>query len=714
MSVQTIQLDTHGVVLDIVVSDEGTVFMTGLHAAGDGAPAPVPRMQPLVEVMAIGHGHMLSNTRFTHTAIGRRLQYAGHGFSNDHGFTTLSITMVDPVTAITATAIFRGKPGVAALQTWVELANNGDSEVILQTVSSLSSGAFLDAGEDISETSLFRARSEWCAESRWDEIPLHGRDGLPDIDTDVHDHDARGALVTTSKSTWSSGEYLPTGVLANARTGRSWAWQIEHNGAWHWEVDSQRTGENGLTLLITGPNDLDHQWTRRLLPGDSFTTVPVSVAVSNDGFEGAIAALTDQRRAIRRSRPVDETLPLIFNDYMNTLMGNPTTAKLLPLIDAAAASGAEYFCIDAGWYDDGGAWWDSVGEWAPSSVRFPGGGLAAVLDHIREKGMKPGLWLEPEVIGVRSAVADRLPDSAFLQRYGQRVVEHLRFHLDFRSADARGHLDSVIDTLVRDFGIRYFKLDYNITPGAGTDLNVLSVGDGLLEHNRAHLKWLDGVLDRHPGVIFENCASGGMRMDYAMMSRLDLQSTSDQQDHRLYAAIAASAPASLLPEQAGNWAVPQPTMSDEESAFALVNGMLGRLYLSGHLDQMSTDQQAVVAEATTVYKQYRGQLATSAPFWPLGLPGWFDDTIALGLHAADGDLIAVWNRGPIQDLALPLGQHAIGAAVETIFPVHLPSWNPTISATGSLLLAPNAPMSARLFRVRRGTQQSHLATQSHQ
>jgi alpha-galactosidase len=148
MSVQTIQLDTHGVVMDIVVSDEGTVFMSGLHAAGDVAPVPASRMQPLVEVMAIGHGHMLSNTRFTHTAIGRRLQYAGHGFRDDHGFTTLSITMVDQVTALTATAIFRGKRGVAALQTWVELANNGDSEVILQTVSSLSSGAFLDAGED--------------------------------------------------------------------------------------------------------------------------------------------------------------------------------------------------------------------------------------------------------------------------------------------------------------------------------------------------------------------------------------------------------------------------------------------------------------------------------------------------------------------------------------------------------------------------------------
>ena len=491
MSVQTIQLDTDGVVLDLSVSDEGLVYTTGLHASGYTAPTPAPRMQPLIEILAIGHGHMLSNVRFTHTAIGRRLKYTGHSFTEEQGFHRLDVHTLDAITGLTATAVFRGKPGVAALQSWVVVTNTGASDVILQAVSSLSSGAFLDAGEDLSDVSLFRARSEWCAESRWDEIPLHGRDGLPDIDTDFHDHDARGSLVTASKSTWSSGEYLPTGVLVNAKTNRSWAWQIEHNGAWHWELDSQRTGENGLTLLISGPNDIDHQWTKRLTTGDSFTTVPVSVAVSSGGYEGAIAALTAQRRAIRRSRPVDAELPLIFNDYMNTLMGDPTTAKLLPLIDAAAASGAEYFCIDAGWYDDGGAWWDSVGEWEPSTVRFPDG-LPAVIEYIREKGMKPGLWLEPEVIGVRSAMADRLPDSAFLQRYGQRVVEHLRFHLDFRSPDARAHLDTVVDKLVNDFGVRYFKLDYNITPGAGTDLDALSVGDGLLEHNRAHLEWLDG------------------------------------------------------------------------------------------------------------------------------------------------------------------------------------------------------------------------------
>ncbi|MGZ2843838.1 hypothetical protein AAER21_17785, partial [Pseudomonas aeruginosa] len=90
-----------------------------------------------------------------------------------------------------------------------------------------------------------------------------------------------------------------------------------------------------------------------------------------------------------------------------------------------------------------------------------------------------------------------LPAEAFLQRHGQRVVEHDRFHLDLRHPAARAHLDGVVDRLVADFGLGFFKMDYNINPGPGTDRDADSVGDGLLGHNRAVLDWLDGVLDRH-------------------------------------------------------------------------------------------------------------------------------------------------------------------------------------------------------------------------
>ena len=64
-----------------------------------------------------------------------------------------------------------------------------------------------------------------------------------------------------------------------------------------------------------------------------------------------------------------------------------------------------------------------------------------------------------------------------------------------------------------------------------------SLGDGLLSHNRAYLSWLEGEMKKYPEVIWENCASGGLRMDYALLSRMDIQSVSDQEDYRKMAVI---------------------------------------------------------------------------------------------------------------------------------------------------------------------------------
>ena len=663
------------------------------------------RLQPLVELMVLGEGRALSNIRMSHSGVGRRLRFVEHEVALESGVSTLRITQADPLTGFRVTSVFVQRPGVAAFQSWTEVRNAGAEEQLLQSVSSFATSALLGDDESIADVELWRGRSDWCAEGRWSALPVAGPAGLASINTDFHHHDDRGTLTTVSTSTWSSGTWLPTSVLANVTSGRSVAFQLEHNGAWRWELDALRDGANALALILNGPTDLDHQWTHRLAPGDAFASIPVSIAVSDDGHQGALAALTLQRRALRRTNAADAETAIVFNDYMNTLMGDPTTEKLLPLIDAAAAVGAEYFCIDAGWYDDGGAWWGSVGEWQPSTVRFPDGGLVRVLDHIRDRGMELGLWLEPEVIGVRSPMAHTLPDAAFLQRFGRRVVEHERYFLDLRHPAAVAHLDEVVDRLVGEYGARFFKLDYNVTPGAGTDLDALSAGDGLLAHNRAHLAWIDRMVARHPEVIFENCASGAMRLDYAMMSRLDLQSTSDQQDFRLSAAISAAAPASLLPEQAANWAYPQPGMPPEELAFALINGLAGRLYLSGKLDGMSAPELSLVTEAVEAFRAIRADLAESVPFWPLGLPGWHDEVLAVGFAAPEASYLAIWNRGVATSVELPLAHLAHpahlagrGPTVSTVFPAELPAW-PLSWTDGVLRVEAAAGYAARLFRL---------------
>ena len=690
--------------LDVVigVGADRPVMIDSLDVAGH--ERTVPSRQPLVELLTLGDGRTLNNTRFTSTGVGERLRHVSHRTVVDDRTTRLIIEQRDEATGLATSTTLTAYADVPALRVHSTVRNTSETEQIVQMVSSLALGCVLDDGESLDDLVLHSAQNSWCAESRWSTVRLREDEGLGRIAPPDWDIESRTYRAAVSTSTWSTGQILPTAMIDNTATGRALAWQVEHNGAWRWEVDGRWMGLDEVAVIIGGPNDLDHHWTIRLGPGEAFATVPASVAVSRDGWQGAVAALTAHRRASRRPL-VRPDLPVIVNDYMNALMGDPTTEKLLPLIDAAAETGAAYFCIDAGWYDDGGHWWPSVGDWQPSTVRFPDGGLQRVLDHIRDRGMLPGLWVEPEVIGVRSPAAQRLPDEAFLQRYGRRIVEQERYFLDLRHPAARAHLDEVVDRLVDGYGARFFKFDYNVTPGAGTDRDAFSVGDGLLQQNRAQLDWLTGVRVRHPDLVIENCSSGAMRMDYALMSLLELQSTSDQMDPALYAPIAAAAPASLAPEQAGNWAYPQPGMPPEEIAFCLVTGLAGRLYLSGHLNRMSAGELALVREGVTAYEGLRDDLAQSVPFWPLGLPTSLDDVVVLGLRSPAATYLYVWfpKRGDHEAVTLDLSTiEGWSGGVETVYPTTLPGWRTEgLNGSRTLTVEPGITgLTARVLRLR--------------
>lgn len=437
------------------------------HAAGTSGTA-----DGMVEILAVGHGRGLTNTRTARTAIGDRLRYLGHTASE----TALEIRQHDAVSGLDVTTHLERYPGVDAFRASTTVTNMGVAPLLLQSVTSLALHGMTGWLGPTDATHLWTARNEWCAENRWASEPLRAQRGLPEYDTALHGQGARGVIERTGYSTWPSGDHLPVAVLTNEESGRALAWQVEVNGPWHWELTSRFAQEDWIGLALNGPTDLHHSWLLKLQPGASFTTVPVSLAFSTASLDGALAALTAHRRRSRVRPDAGASDAVVFNDYMNTVMGDPTRQRLLPLIDAAAAAGAEYFCIDAGWYDDDGDWWPSVGAWEPSVVRFGEQGLAGVLDYIRAANLKPGLWIEPEVIGVRSPLARSLPDEAFMTRRGVRIREHDRYFLDLRSQAARDYLDGVFDRLLGEYGARYIKWDYNVTPGTGPDRDASTRG----------------------------------------------------------------------------------------------------------------------------------------------------------------------------------------------------------------------------------------------
>ena len=466
-------------------------------------------------------------------------------------------------------------------------------------------------------------------------------------------------ISVTNTGAWSTKEYLPLGFLEDREQGECLAWQIEHNGSWHWEI-AEHAGM--LYLKVTGPTELYAHWYREIAPGEQFTSVPVSVVCTKGDVRDAAVQLNEYRRRIRRENEDNRTMPVIFNDYMNCLWGKPTTEEEIPLIDMAADMGCEYYCIDCGWYS-AGEWWSNVGEWLPSKERFPvttkfPEGFTSLLKYIRAKGMVPGLWLELEVMGLNCRLAGQKPDSWFFMRHGRRVREKSRYQLDFRNPQVRAFADEVIARLVEEYGVGYIKMDYNIEPGIGTDYEADSPGDGLLEHERAYLAWLAGIFAKYPRLVIENCGSGGMRMDYAMLKLCSIQSTSDMEDYRIYSTIAVNAPIALKPEQAAVWSYPLHAQDEEETIFNMVNVMLLRIHQSGHLFRLGEHCRELIAEAISYYKDTREDRRSACPFWPLGFAAYQDNWACLGLQGADKTYLAVWRRGGDEpDCLLPMPQY---------------------------------------------------------
>ena len=353
-------------------------------------------------------------------------------------------------------------------------------------------------------------------------------------------------------------------------------------------------------------------------------------------------------------------VPVIFNDYMNCLWGDPTEEKELPLIDAAAEAGCEYFVIDAGWYAERNEDWSStVGAWQPSKTRWPRG-IRFVLDRIREKGMIPGLWLEPEVAGKHSALAEK-PDSWFFLRHGRRVVKNSRLLLDFRNPEVRSYLDAVVERLVKEYGVGYIKMDYNTDTLEGTGQNADSLGQGLLEHNRAVLNWLDGLLDRYPELVIENCGSGGGRMDYGMLSHTQLQSCTDQEEYLRLPAIATGSSAGVVPSQLAVWSYPRQGADADQASFNMVSAMLLRIHQSGHLARLDAPVAAQVKEGIRVYKEIiRQHIPDAVPFYPLGMPDVTNATkpIALGIRSPKRSFLAVWRIDGDAEVRVPEARRA--------------------------------------------------------
>ena len=549
------------------------------------------------------------------------LKYQKHNYYQNKYGNKLEFFLSD--TKIQAVMHYQFYHGIPAIRSWTTVTNISHEAIGLEYVSS-----FSYTGLKEKNLKILLPHNSWVREVNWKEY-------TPDmLGLDRYTASSTKRISVSNTGTWSSKEYLP--MAAAVSENEALFWQIENNGAWQWEISDIA---DMLYLKLSGPTEQENAWYKELAPGESFESVKACISAGNS-FDAALCAMTKYRRIIFENNTCNSRLPVIFNDYMHCLWADPTEEKMIPVIDKAAAAGCEYYCMDAGWYS-AGTWWETVGEWQPQETRFPNG-IKKVFDYIRKKGMIPGIWLEIEVMGINCPILAQFDDSCFFMRHGKRVIDNGRYQLDFRNKQVRSFASAVIDRVVNEYGAGYIKFDYNIDAGSGTELNADSFGDGLLEHNRSYLKWIDEIKKKYPDLILENCSSGGMRMDYAMLSHHHIQSVTDQEDFINTAYIAAAAPTAVLPEQSAIWSYPLAANQQNEIVFNMTNAMLERLHLGGQITQLCENSFNLVQEGIACYKQIRNDLPNAIPFYPLGIPKHGDSIICLALRCSECTRIAVW------------------------------------------------------------------------
>jgi alpha-galactosidase len=190
---------------------------------------------------------------------------------------------------------------------------------------------------------------------------------------------------------------------------------------------------------------------------------------------------------------------------------------------------AECYWIDAGWYGErplteaadglSSAWMLEAGSWQPNPEGYPSG-LAPVGDAARAAGLGFLLWMEPERVHDGTRLAREHP--GWLLGPTPCSGGGDNYLLNFGNPDARRYITDLVSDLIREGGVTVYRQDFNDLRlpeiWARTDA-ADRVGMGEIGHITGLYAFWDELLARHPGLVIDNCAGGGQRIDLETISR---------------------------------------------------------------------------------------------------------------------------------------------------------------------------------------------------
>ena len=312
---------------------------------------------------------------------------------------------------------------------------------------------------------------------------------------------------------------------ATEDAGQALALQLLYSG--NFQAFVQKNQLNEVRLGI-GINDDNFAW--QLAAGDNFETPVALMTYSAKG----LTHLSQESQLFVQNHIMPKQFahverPILINNWEATYF-DFKKEKLLDLADEASKLGVELFVLDDGWFgnrfDDNRA----LGDWVVNEEKL-GGPLSDLIDKVHAKGLKFGLWFEPEMISVDSDLYRAHPDWAIQAEGRAHTYSRNQLVLNLAHPDVVAYIKSAIDKILTENAIDYVKWDYN--------RNITNIGNGdsaLATKMQSHAYML-GLYDlvsylteKHSNILFESCSGGGGRNDLGMMRYFPQVWASDNTD----------------------------------------------------------------------------------------------------------------------------------------------------------------------------------------
>lgn len=278
-----------------------------------------------------------------------------------------------------------------------------------------------------------------------------------------------------------------------------------------------------------GLNPWNGEW--YLEPGEKFFTPETVMVYSPNGLNhmSHIYHSFYQNHLIR-SKFAFQPRPILINNWEATFF-DFCEEKLLSLADKAAEAGIELFVLDDGWFGHRDGDNSSLGDWFTDSRKLPRG-LSCLSDEIHKRGLKFGLWFEPEMISVDSRLFRQHPEYVLHTEGRPYTFGRGQLVLDLSRDEVCNYVTESVSKILRETKIDYVKWDMNrhLTDVGSSALPPQRQGEVFHRYVLGLYKILEKLTSDFPDILFESCSSGGGRFDAGMLYYMPQTWCSDNTD----------------------------------------------------------------------------------------------------------------------------------------------------------------------------------------